>query len=119
LERSYCYKELKVVGVAGALGKALWAEFHLSMDVHRYVCIFWDERLIKSPTRELALKMRGELLRRILNPSHGPGFDRHPPYENARSGFEPYAAVEERSDEQHSDEHNKSTVVTLFGPCLH
>jgi hypothetical protein len=32
LERRYCYKELKVVGVAGAPGMGLWPDFLLSVD---------------------------------------------------------------------------------------
>jgi hypothetical protein len=83
----YCFTELNVGCVAGAPEMSLWDDILWSVNVRQYVCNFRDFKPMKSRTRELDLTMRGESLRRILNPSHGPGCDRHPPYEKAPSRY--------------------------------
>jgi hypothetical protein len=81
----HCFKELNVGCVAVAPGMSLWDGILWSVNVRQYVRNFRDFKQMKSRTRQLGLTMRGESLRRILNPGHGPGCDRHPPYEKARS----------------------------------
>jgi hypothetical protein len=91
-------------------GRALWADFLWYVDSRHYIGNFWDEKVMKSPTRKLDLTMRGDSLRRILNFSHGLGFDRHPPYENARSGSpaKPCAVGTERT----------SGIKRIYGAAL-